>query len=286
MSAVVQSKNTVPRALIRVLVWSALIAFATMVSQAAYVHDDAFLRSGAYSYSKGFGIMFPTVNSSYLPLFALPGTIGCSFGFLYCTARQVRSMACSGLLPPILASGFREQQTRYDLSVRSNAFFIYKSPSTTEESSRESGSASASFSKPTLALFVVSVISYALMVVGYYQLSDANTTFTRSGSLFRCIQYWFLMTAYLAFATRFSSMTREIKSPFGMSGAVAVIAFFVMMFISSLYYEDDSEGQGIMLIFYFVLGMLYYVFVVQKRQFFSKEEQEKFLKAYVVKGKD
>eukprot|EP00981_Chlorochromonas_danica_P010758 scaffold3396_cov268-Ochromonas_danica.AAC.2 len=44
------SKSTLLRALIQVLVWSTM------------VHDDAFLRSGSYSYSKGFGIMFPTAD--------------------------------------------------------------------------------------------------------------------------------------------------------------------------------------------------------------------------------
>eukprot|EP01039_Chlorochromonas_danica_P009883 gene9883-10930_t len=101
-TAIVQdalSKSTLLRALIQVLVWSTM------------VHDDAFLRSGSYSYSKGF-----------------------------------------------------EQQTCHDLSGRSNAFFIYKSPPTNEEPSREStGSASVSFSKPTLAMFVASVISYVLI---------------------------------------------------------------------------------------------------------------------------
>eukprot|EP00975_Prorocentrum_lima_P024591 5167805-Prorocentrum_lima.AAC.1 len=49
--------------------------------------------------------MFPHIDVLKIPFFALPGSIGCSFGFLYCTARQMRSMARSGLLPPILAWG-------------------------------------------------------------------------------------------------------------------------------------------------------------------------------------
>eukprot|EP00981_Chlorochromonas_danica_P013259 scaffold6042_cov247-Ochromonas_danica.AAC.4 len=273
------SKKAVPLALIHVVIWSALIAFATMVSQSSYVYDDSSLAKGAYAYKKGFLLMFPDMDPLKIPFFALPGTIGCSFGFLYCTARQMKSMARSGLLPPILAWGQKTAKVVGEDSEKGTTAVVPGDPATKNQ---EEDRAVTYDTKPTLALLVCSSISFTLMTCGYFKLPDPNTTFTHAGSLLRCIQYWFLMTAYIVFSTRFSGMTREITSPFGIIGAVCVIGFFFMMFVAEFYYDDDSQGQGIMLAFYFGLAMIYYVLVVQHRQFFSKEEQDKFLKAYIV----
>eukprot|EP00981_Chlorochromonas_danica_P012348 scaffold4842_cov276-Ochromonas_danica.AAC.1 len=85
-----------------------------MVSQSAYVYSDSSVRASAYSYDMGFSIMFPHIIKHDLPFFALPGTIGCAFGFLYCSARQMRSMACSGLLLPVLAKGQKVKKVIVD----------------------------------------------------------------------------------------------------------------------------------------------------------------------------
>eukprot|EP00981_Chlorochromonas_danica_P015206 scaffold10822_cov288-Ochromonas_danica.AAC.1 len=263
--AVIQSKITVPRALLHTLYWSALIAFACMVAQSAYVHDDMLLATGAYAYNKG--------------------TFGCAFGFLYSSARQVRSMALSGLLPPVLKKGFRASRV---VVTSENEEGVALAVVPVENDVKESNEAAETeegvlrVTKPTLALLVVSVLGYALNVIGYYKIEDAMTTYSDAGDYLRCFQYCFLMSAYVSFGTRFAAMSREMKSPFGLPGAVIVLAFFVTMFISSFYYGDDSKDQGIMLVFYFGLSGLYYVLVVRKRQFFSKEEQERFLKAYIV----
>eukprot|EP00981_Chlorochromonas_danica_P010939 scaffold3553_cov180-Ochromonas_danica.AAC.6 len=280
-----ESKTKVPKALLHVLYWSALIACATMVSLSAYVYSDSSVGGSAYSYNKGFSIMFPDIKKEYLPYFALPGTIGCAFGFLYCSARQMRSMACSGLLLPVLSKGQKVRKVMVDDSKldRVTSSVVPSGEAVLRDrQDKENGEVVLSTTKPTLALIVCSTVSFVLIVVGYYKLQDANATYTNAGSLLRCIQYCFLMMAYIAFATRFSGMTRELKSPFGMYGALAVLGFFAMLFVSALYYDTNNEGQGIMLVVLFVLGQVYYSWVVEKRQFFSKEEQEKFLKAYIV----
>eukprot|EP00981_Chlorochromonas_danica_P004756 scaffold954_cov173-Ochromonas_danica.AAC.42 len=283
--AAIQSKTTVPRALLHTLYWSALIAFACMVAQSAYVHDDLLLATGAYAYKRGFTVMFPNIDPAKFAFLALPGTVGCAFGFLYSSARQVRSMALSGLLPPVLKKGFKggkvaaaaENEKRGNLAVVPVGSDAKKS---NEAVDTEEGAIIVT--KPTLALFVVSVLTYALNIIGYYTIEDAKTTYNSTANYLRCLQYCFLMSAYVSFGTRFAAMSREMRSPFGLLGAVIVLGFFVMMLISEFYYGYDSKGQGIMLVFYFGLSGLYYVLVVQKRQFFSKEEQERFLIAYIV----
>eukprot|EP00981_Chlorochromonas_danica_P012328 scaffold4841_cov259-Ochromonas_danica.AAC.1 len=241
-----------------------------MVSQSAYVYSDSSVGETIYSYSKGFSVLFSHIIIADLPYFALPGTIGCAFGFLYCSARQMRSMACSGLLLPVLAKGQKVKK------VTVNRVASTVAPTVEEDESV------LYTTKPTLALIVCSMVSFVLMVIGYYKLEDINNTYANAGGLLRCIQYCFLMMAYITFATRFSDMARELTSPFGVYGAFAVLGFFSMLFVSALYYDTDNEGQGIMLVFLFVLGQVHYWWVVEKRQFFSKEEQEEFLKAYIV----
>eukprot|EP00981_Chlorochromonas_danica_P012082 scaffold4415_cov170-Ochromonas_danica.AAC.5 len=220
-----------------------------------------------------------------MAIVVVQSTVGCAFGFLYSSARQVRSMALSGLVSPVLKKGFKaskvvaavENEERSNLAVVPVGNDVKMS---NEAADTEEGVLCVT--KPTLALFVVSVLSYALNVIGYYTMEDAKTTYADAGHYLRCLQYCFLMSAYVSFGTRFAAMSREMKSPFGLPGAVIVLGFFMTMFISAFYYGDDSKGQGIMLVFYFGLSGLYYVLVVQKRQFFSKEEQERFLKAYIV----
>lgn len=190
-------------------------------------------------------------------------------------------MACSGLLPTSLTWGQKSKKVvdaKGAVKLEGRAFSVLPENASEEETSKDSDT------KPTAALVVCSVLCVALAIVGYYLIDDASETYLHAVSLLRCIQYVFLMIAYTAFATRFSGMTREFPSPFGIPGALSVLGFFILMFVSNLYYYEDRQGQGIMLVFYFVVSLIYYVWVVQKRQFFSKEEQDKFLKAYVVNG--
>eukprot|EP00981_Chlorochromonas_danica_P002284 scaffold440_cov277-Ochromonas_danica.AAC.18 len=78
-------------------------------------------------------------------------------------------------------------------------------------------------------------------------------------------------------------MERVVKNPFGMTGAFVPMAFFGMLFVLKLYYGgNEAIGQGIALAVFFVSILVYYFWVVEKRQFFSKEEQHKFMKAYIV----
>eukprot|EP00981_Chlorochromonas_danica_P016304 scaffold16648_cov338-Ochromonas_danica.AAC.1 len=99
-----------------------------------------------------------------------------------------------------------------------------------------------------------------------------------------------MMSAYLIFSTRFVNMDRGFRSPFGMVGALMAICFWLLLFVINLYYqtENDRMWEGLSLLVFFVVCMVYYVAFASGRQFFSKEEQEKFLKAYIVnanKGK-
>eukprot|EP00981_Chlorochromonas_danica_P011865 scaffold4324_cov190-Ochromonas_danica.AAC.1 len=170
-----ESKTTVPRAFLHTLYWSALIAFASMIAQTAYVNDDMLLATGAYAYKKGFTIMFPS-------------TVGCAFGFLYSSARQVRSMALSGLLSPVLKKGFKASKvgvTSENELGGTLAVVPVGSEAKKSNAAEATEEAVIFVTKPTLALFVVSVLSYLLLVIGYHTMEDAKTTYADAGNYLR-----------------------------------------------------------------------------------------------------
>eukprot|EP00981_Chlorochromonas_danica_P008492 scaffold2205_cov183-Ochromonas_danica.AAC.17 len=105
-----QGSDVVPKALLHIMAWSIVAAFASIVAQSAYNYDDHNLVKEDYAYNVGLRMVFSmSSNNKFVTLFSLPGGLGCSLAFLYCAARQVRSMASSGLLPPFLAMGQGER---------------------------------------------------------------------------------------------------------------------------------------------------------------------------------
>eukprot|EP00975_Prorocentrum_lima_P029149 6121266-Prorocentrum_lima.AAC.1 len=61
------------------------------------------------------------------------------------------------------------------------------------------------------------------------------------GQLLNALMYQPLMVSYIVFYTRFSNMERGIKSPFGIPGAIFVMAFFMMLFIIRLVDNPDTN---------------------------------------------
>lgn len=271
-----------PRALVHVMTWSALVAFVSVVAQSAYVYNDALVLSQPYAYNVGLSLVFPRADIEGITFLSLPGALGAYIGFLYCAARQMRSMASSGLLPAFLAMGQGHRVKDNSTPLRGATAVVPEG----KDDGEVEGSGMKVGQKPTMALLVCSILSFLLLLVGYYKVENYGSIYTDFAQLLNSIMYWFLMAAYMVFATRFSSMERGLRSPFGIPGAVVVIGFFVMMFIITLYYSPEATGLGVSLVILFSLVVTYYFLVVQKRQFFSKEEQEKFMKAYVMNGKD
>eukprot|EP00981_Chlorochromonas_danica_P014619 scaffold8452_cov185-Ochromonas_danica.AAC.1 len=278
--------DMVPRALLHVLAWAIIAIFSMIVAQSAYSFDDSALTKEEYAYNIGLRKIFSlSADSQLVTLFALPSSLGCCVGYLYCAARQVRSMASSGLLPPILAMG--QGQKVKDSSQPVAAATAVVPGGTSEEAAKNMSMKDdddiGHGSKPTMAVFACSVFCFSLLLVGYYTIDKYNDMYTQMGQLLNALMYQPLMVSYMVFATRFSSMERGIKSPFGIPGAIFAMAFFMMLFSIRMYTNTDTNvAFGVTLVIFTVCVVVYYILVVQKRQFFSKEEQEKFMKAYIV----
>eukprot|EP00981_Chlorochromonas_danica_P015106 scaffold10498_cov179-Ochromonas_danica.AAC.8 len=257
-----------------------------IIAQAAYTYDDNALVNENSSYNLGFRELFSlSSDNELINLFSLPSSLGCCVGFLYCASRQVRSMASSGLLPPILAWGQGHKVTDSSQPVAQATAVV--PGGNTEEAAKNMGITNskdfAHSSKPTMAVFACTLLCFSLLVAGYYLVTDYNDKYTQMGQLLNALMYQFLMVSFIVFATRFSSMDRGIKSPFGIPGAVFAMAFFMLLFLIRLYYNPDTRlAFCLSLLLFTVKVVVYYFLVVQKRQFFSKEEQDKFMKAYVV----
>eukprot|EP01039_Chlorochromonas_danica_P004623 gene4622-biopygen2312 len=286
LSALDAGGDMVPKALLGVLAWAVIAIFSMIVAQSAYNYDDSALMTEDYAYNIGLRKVFSmSADNQLVTLFALPSSLGCCVGFLYCAARQVRSMASSGLLPPILAMG--QGQKVKDSSQPVAAATAVVPGGTSEEAAKNMSMKDdddiGRSSKPTMAVFACSVFCFGLLLVGYYTIDKYNDMYTQMGQLLNALMYQPLMVSYMVFSTRFSSMERSIKSPFGIPGAVFAMSFFMFLFIMRLVSNTDTNTAfGVTLVIFTVCVVAYYILVVQKRQFFSKEEQEKFMKAYVV----
>eukprot|EP00981_Chlorochromonas_danica_P001771 scaffold381_cov168-Ochromonas_danica.AAC.24 len=265
-----RSNRVVPYAMVIVMVGTMVMAYVQVVAMRSYVLNPLKLVLYTFSYNVGLEQTLPHVQTKYLVLFSLAGMFGNGYGFLYGGARQVRSMAGSGLLPKFLTYS----QTKEQVESEEQAVLPSKDKGDGDRHEKEI--------KPTMALLFYSLLSYALLVVGYYEIDTFTRKYSRMSTILATFQMSALMLAYCVFALRFSNLERHMRSPFYIPGAFIVIGYFITVFFTIFYYEDHSENYGYALVVFFVSIMIYYYLVASKRQFFSKEEQDKFMKAYVV----
>lgn len=274
------------------LVWSILVACASLVAEGAYTLNDQVAAQDDYSYNVGLSLLFPQVDPRMVTLFSLPGCVGCSVGFLYCCARQVSSMARSGLLPPFLAKSTLslkvQQEDNQDqvASVPRGMSTVVPSSAQGETRSESERRANTTKPKPVVALFWCSLFCLLLLLIGMMTINNYGTVYTYTAQLLASLMYIALMLAYIVFSVRFSNMERTLRSPFGNIGALLGIVLYIMLFVVNFYFNPVSKvWQGVAIVTFLVLMVVYYFMVVKKRQFFSKEEQDKFMRAYVVNGK-
>jgi ethanolamine permease len=195
----------------------------------------------------GYGyIEFMKTNRQFSSLLMFPGIIGTAYGFQYAYTRQLYAMASSGLLPKVLTATFGPNQTAH------------------------------------VACLVGSFLSLALLLVCYHLVDNfAGRLFaiTMFGS---CCVYIALFRSFMICCDRYSNMERSFTSPLGKAGAVyGILVFFLVLIGLAFFQKDNYEGLASFVVF-LIVGMGYYVFVAKKREFFSAEEQDKFMKAYIL----
>eukprot|EP00981_Chlorochromonas_danica_P011267 scaffold3834_cov179-Ochromonas_danica.AAC.1 len=286
-----QSNKIVPWAMVNIMVLDFITALATIIAGRSYVRNANELGKEDYAYNVGLVKALKGIDPRFVSFFSLAGVLGSALGFLYVGARQVRSMAGSGLLPPILATGQKDEEDAAAESVvpaPASSVDGDKGERAGATGSRQSSAKNQAKepvdkkeARPVLAMLACAFFSYVLLVSGHFSVRNFRLKVQHMASLLSCCESIFLQTAYLVFATRFSGMNRDFRSPFGMIGAIVVTGYFSMVCLVYLIYDNDNEGLGISLMIFVVFCMMYYVVVASKRQFFSKEEQDKFMRAYI-----
>lgn len=260
-----------------VIVSSSLVALTTVVC--ARIYEVNYIKFGLYTFPYDLGLLITlgeSVDARYLSFFSLPALLGGFLAMIFAGGRQVCSMACSGLLPKALAIIQTEDDVLPLHAHKENVVSASEKEFVVKET------------KPILAIAATCFVSYFILLGTYYTVDDFFLRILTMAGVQSCIETFLAMGAYLIFATRFSGMERGFISPFGMVGAVLVMGFTTMILFSLFYYGDiqKKNGQGIGEAAFFGVCMIYYYFVANKRQFFSKEEQDKFMKAYIVNGED
>eukprot|EP00981_Chlorochromonas_danica_P003026 scaffold602_cov179-Ochromonas_danica.AAC.23 len=268
------SNKIVPWAMVLVMCSNIVVAIGVVVAARAYSSDTSSIMRDMFPLSTGITATMKSVNPQYVSFFCLPLLFGNFLGMVYGGGRQLRSMACSGLLPSFLATVSRDTAVMPVLNASGKG-----------ESVKEV--------KPLVAIIVCSILSYVIVVACYFKVDGHSfgNVIMRSAGLQASIESWGAMGAYIVFATRFDGMNRGFRSPFGIAGALSMMCF--SCFVVKGFFQKDPRARfentnmenrsiGISVGIFFGVCLIYYILVVNKRQFFSKEEQDNFMKAYVV----
>lgn len=191
------------------------------------------------------------ISESTAALLILPASISSALGFLFTSKHTLHAMSLSGMVSP----WFRP----FDTSGKSQEW---------------------------RALTVSITAQYAIYLV--MQLGDLfsfNALFSMT-ILGCCGSYIGVFLAYLIFKSRFPGMERGITIPGGKFIAYLGVAVFSFVFVSVIGFHVDERMFVIpAYLLCFCGSIVYYYRVAEKRQFFSPEEQQKFMKAYILNCK-
>jgi amino acid transporter len=172
--------------------------------------------------------------------------MGSTLGYCYSCGHQMQAMANSGLLPQFLRRTFGPNR------------------------------------QPVTCFVISMVLQCAACIWLHYDFKQFSTTRMTCISV-SCV-YLAIFASYMVFATRFRNMQREFTSPFGLYGAVFGMVLALGLWIGTMFFQENYMAMSIYLV-YIGINIVWYFAYVQFYQFFSEEEQNKFLRAYVTNGK-
>jgi amino acid transporter len=169
-----------------------------------------------------------------------------AMGYFYSCGHQMHAMAMSGLLPSVLRKTWGPNN------------------------------------QPVLCFLISAVMQCAACVWMYYKFP--LLLILKIVCIGASFVYLAMFAAYIIFRTRFKNMQREFYSPFGIPGAVLGMLMGFGLWIATMFFQEDFNAMSIYLV-YIGGNVVFYFAYVQHNQFFSEEEQNKFMKAYVMNGK-
>jgi ethanolamine permease len=175
-------------------------------------------------------------------VFVLSSQLLCVFSLMYSSGHQMGSLAKSGLLPAFMTKTYGPHQVPY------------------------------------VCLIISTLLQFAFCCVIHAKYPDFMLFMLMYiPALF---VYMGAFASYIVFATRFKNMQRHWYSPLGITGAVVGICIDALLIVSAFGYLEADVYVGIFLVF-IALSVIYYFAYAQYHQYFSPEEQQRFLKAYI-----
>eukprot|EP00981_Chlorochromonas_danica_P014042 scaffold7245_cov197-Ochromonas_danica.AAC.2 len=283
-----ESNKVVPKVMVVVTFISIFTALASIISMRAYSMNPLLFATNFFPYMPGLEKALPQANEKLLNLLDLPCIVGATLGFFYSGGKQVSSMMESGLLPSLSLCGIKKHNKVGDAAVMQGGIIAESGSGSVEETMTVEKVNRVSQRKDVLETIIplscCGIVSYVLLVVCYYKVNGFLSHVIRTAISLASIEGFCMMGAYVIFSTRFGNMERGLKSPFGAGGAVLAMVYWGYLFVANLYFQDEKDRlwEGLSVLFFFVVCLTYYIVFASRWQFFSKEEQEKFLKAYVV----
>lgn len=219
----------------------------SVAGQAPGLYSSFFGLHNVFPLSNGFGHIF-SISTRFGTVFSIaPCFLSCT-GFMFVAGRQFNALARSGLVPAVLAQTYGLNKT------------------------------------PLAGMLAATAVGLVVLPAAWFK--DPHTLLFRVAISGGCAAYILVLLCFIKFRYTYSNMTRRFTNPLGIASAVVGILCFSLIEISVLFilplrvnfYETYAFLGAV------VLAVLYYYAVVVKTQTFSPEEQEKFMRTYVING--
>lgn len=178
-------------------------------------------------------------------LLTLPGAYGTAFGFQFAAGKLLASMSQSQALPAVCGQTHGVHHT------------------------------------PVIGLIATSSASLSLLFLLRYAESSQIAVVFSVCMLGSCFVYVCVAYSFLICADRYSNLPRLFVSPLGKYGAVFAIAVFALMMVSLAFFQADYATL-IVFVVIMCLAAGYYQCYAKTVEFFSKEEIDTFMKAYII----
>lgn len=236
----------IPHAIVGGLITMAIISILCIFCVACQYPGIALLvERGDFALQTGFQNAFDAPLEIVAFLLFVP-TFASAIGFMFAAKHQIAAMADSGLMPEIFKRRFGVNQV------------------------------------PVYSVLFSAFLQYLIFLVIFYYLEFNIPATFRICCAAACLMYILVLAAFIAFRYKFTHMKRHFVSPVGVPGAVIGIIVFIQILIGLVFFQSGNRATWIAVVVFLTLMMIYYFAYVQYVQFFSKEEQDKFMKAYIL----
>lgn len=278
-----ESSRIVPTAMVVVMTLTIVVALLSIIAIRSYVFFLPSIMASLFSYSVVLQLALPHIQQRFVDYFSLAGITGAALGFFYGGTKQVSSMIGSRLLP---LANYIISRTEAKIWPTTESQEAPPPPPSEDSLSHKSSSLNQFRDVYSLAFALCSVTVYIVLAVGYFTINNFLQHAVEFVGILSVFEAVFMMIAYMIFYTRYSNLRRGLRSPFGLVGPIFVIALYALLFGCNFYFQKPVNRlwQGLTLLFFWITCTIYYFLVVKDKQFFSAEEQEHFMKAYIVNG--